>query len=514
MLRLASGELDARLDSSSRGDDIDALVVGLNMLADELRGLTEELEERVEQRTSQLATAHAELEHLALYDPLTNLANRTLLADRIRQAMLRADRGAEAPAVLVLDLDGFKAVNDSFGHLVGDELLVTLAGRLRAVVREGDTVARLGGDEFAVVVVDASDEQVLEIAERIGVAMAAPVVTGAQTCWVSASVGVRFGTRGQTGDTFLRDADTAMYAAKSRSRGGVSVFEPSMHAAALSRLRQADELRAALGSTDQLFVLYQPVIELATGRVAGAEALVRWAHPERGLLMPDVFVPLAEDSGLVAALDRFVLDAALVQVARWRSTVLGDHDFAVHVNVSPVELRAPRFAEGVLGRLDAHGVRTADVTVEITENQLLGEDVPTLQAMDMLRAAGVGIAIDDFGTGSSSLGYVRRSFVDTIKVDRSLVRGLDDTEAQHGVAAAVIGVVDAFGLQAVAEGVETAGEAASLLALGCRYGQGYHWSLPLTADALTPLLGREVRWWGPRPRPRRRDADPPRAALP
>ena len=491
VVQLAAGELSRRLEPSPASDEMDAVVVGLNMLAEELQALTEDLETRVDQRTQQLADARQKLERLALYDPLTGLANRTLLADRIRQAMVRADQGATPPSVLVLDLDGFKAVNDSFGHLVGDQLLVAVAGRLGNVVREGDTVARLGGDEFAIVAQDATPEQVLEIADRVQASMATPVQVGDQVCWIGASVGVRFGVRGQAADTFLRDADTAMYAVKSRARGGVSVFEPSMHQASLSRMRLADELRIALAS-GQLFVLYQPIVELATGRIAAVEALVRWRHPERGVLRPDAFVSVAEDTGLVAALDHWVLSAAAAQTAQWRRTVLGDEDFAVHVNLSPVELRAPRFAEGVLECLERHGVPATDVTVEITENQLLGEDVPTLQTMDTLRTAGVKVAIDDFGTGSSSLGYVRRSFVDTIKIDRSLVRGLDVDPQQHRVAAAILAVVEAFGLQAVAEGVETAGEAERLRALGCPFGQGYHWSAPRTAQEITDLLGAGV----------------------
>ena len=488
VVQLASGHLDARLEPSSASDDIDAVIVGLNMLAEELQALTVDLEERVGQRTRQLADAHEALERLALYDPLTGLANRTLLADRIGQALVRADQGATPPSVLVLDLDGFKAVNDSFGHLVGDQLLVAVAQRLRGVIREGDTVARLGGDEFAIVAEDAAPEQVLEIADRVQASMETPVQAGDQACWVGASIGVRFGVRGQSADALLRDADTAMYAVKSRMRGGVSVFEPSMHRTALSRMRLADELRVALTS-DQLRVVYQPIVELVSGQVRAVEALVRWRHPTRGLLRPDAFISVAEDTGLVAALDHWVLDTAVAQVAQWRSSVLGDREFAVHVNMSPVELRAPRFAEGVVECLARHGVRAEDLTVEITENQLLGEDVPTLQTMETLRAAGVGVAIDDFGTGTSSLGYVRRSFVDTIKVDRSLVRGLDVDPQQHRVTAAILAVIDAFGLQAVAEGVETDGEAAGLLAMGCPLAQGFHWSTARSAAEITALLG-------------------------
>jgi diguanylate cyclase (GGDEF)-like protein len=491
VVQLASGQLEARLAPSPAGDEVDAITVGLNMLAEELQGLTFDLEERVHERTQQLANAREALEHLALYDPLTGVANRALLAERIGQAMRRADRGASPPAVLVLDLDGFKTVNDSFGHPVGDQLLVAVAARLGDVVREGDTVARPGGDEFAVVIQDATSEQVLEIADRVQTSLSAPVRVGNQLCWVGASVGVCFGTRGQVPETLLRDADTAMYTAKARMRGGIRVFEPSMHRSALQRMQLADELRTAV-TDDQLAVHYQPIVELATGRVAGLEALVRWHHPERGLLSPDAFVSVAEDTGLITMLDHWVLDVAVAQVARWRATVLGDEDFTMHVNMAPLELRAPRFVDGVTECLTRHGVRSRDVVVEITENELLGEDLPTLQTLEALRTAGIGVAIDDFGTGSSSLGYVRQSFVETIKIDRSLVRDLDVEPRQHRVTAAILGVIEAFDLDAVAEGVETAGEAEALRALGCRYAQGFFWHRPLPADEITALIRARV----------------------
>jgi diguanylate cyclase len=483
VVTLAAGDLDARLVPSSAADEIDAVIVGLNMLAEELQALNSDFEKRVSERTQQLEDAQQQLERLALYDPLTGLANRTLLGNRIGQAMV----GARPPAVLLLDLDGFKAVNDSFGHSVGDMLLIEVARRLRSVTRHADTVSRLGGDEFALVVLDAANDNVLGVADRIRAALSSPVHVGGQSCWVSASIGVCFAEPGQDAGTLLRDADTAMYAAKTSARGSVAIYEPSMHAAALSRVRLADELRGALES-GELMVHYQPIVDLATGRTSGVEALVRWEHPIRGVLYPSEFIPVAEETGLLVALDRWVLDTAVAQLASWRATVLGGRVFGLHVNVSPVELRSPRFADGIVACLERHGVDPGDLTLEVTETQMMGEDAQTMLAMTALRAAGIGVAIDDFGTGCSSLSYVRREFVDVIKIDRSLITGLDTDPQQHRIAAAILAVVAAFGLAAVAEGVETAAQAEQLRLLGCRYGQGYHWGRPAAAATVTAHL--------------------------
>ncbi|MBA3907499.1 MAG: EAL domain-containing protein [Pseudonocardiales bacterium] len=487
VVQLASGRLRTRMDPSSASDEIDAVIVGINMLAEELEALNEDLEERVAERTQQLEMAQLQLERLALYDPLTDLANRTLLGDRIAQAMAGADRDHAPPAVIVLDLDGFKAVNDSFGHAVGDLLLVEVARRLRGVARRSDTVARLGGDEFALVILDATADQVLDVADRIKLALGAPVLAGDRSCWVSASIGVRFAARDETAGVLLRDADTAMYVAKARGRGDVQVYEPRMHTAALRRVRLADELRAAL-SSGELRLHYQPIVELATGHTTAVEALVRWQHPVRGLLSADDVIPVAEETGLIVAVDQWVLDAAGAQIAAWRTTESSAARLSVHVNISPITFRSPGFAEEVLVSLARRGVRAADVMLEVTETQMMGEDTQTMAAMDALQAAGVGVAIDDFGAGCSSLGYVRRQLVDVIKIDRSLVAGLDADPSQRRVAAALLAVVDAFGLTAVAEGVQTHAEAAQLRALGCRYGQGFLWggAVPAAELAIPP----------------------------
>lgn len=487
VVALASGRLETRMVPSPASDEVDAVVVGLNMLGEELQALTGDLEQRVAERTRELALAREELERLALHDGLTGLANRTLLAQRLEQALTRAAQGGTPPAVLVLDLDGFKAVNDGFGHIVGDQLLVAVAARLRAAVGDGDTVARLGGDEFAIVVEDPAPDGVLDLATKVQHAVAAPAYVDADTCVVGASIGVCFAVAGHTSATVLGDADTAMYAAKNQARGSVAVFESTMGRAAVTRTRLAEQLRWALTDRRQLSLVYQPIVELATGRVVAAEALLRWQHPTRGLLRPESFIGVAEDTGLVTALDRWALAVAATHMARWRSTVLGVEPFAIHVNMSPRGLRVPRFADDVVAVLANEGVPPGDVTVEITEDQMLSEDDASVQTITALRAAGVRVAIDDFGSGPSSLGYIRRSLVDTIKLDQSLVRAVDVNAQQHQVTAAVLAVIAAFDLTAVAEGIETAGEAARLRALGCRYGQGQHWSPPRSPDAVMDL---------------------------
>ncbi len=487
VVRLASGELSARLAPSPVRDDIDAMIIGLNMMAEELQALSTEFEARVAQRTGELEEARRELERLALYDPLTGLANRTLLAERLHASLEGAGLGFRPPTVLLLDLDGFKAVNDSFGHPVGDQLLVEVARRLRAVVRVDDTVARLGGDEFALLLAGTPVPDAVQVAWRIARSIAEPVRIGSHTCWVSASVGMRVAEPGDRPDILLRDADTAMYAAKARNRGTVVSFEPAMHAAAAARMDLTADLRCAV-SDNRLELRFQPIVELDGGRIDGVESLLRWRHPTRGLLTPTEFITTAEEGGLVTGLDQWVLDAGLGQLARWRRSVPAARALGMHVNISPVDLRAPRFAEGVVNRLAHHGVAGSDLTLEVTETQLLGEDPATAHALSVLRRAGIGVAIDDFGVGYSSLGYFRRLSADVVKIDRSLVAGIDTDLAQHRVAAAILAVIDAFGAVAIAEGVETEGQAAALRGLGCRFGQGFHLGRPMDAEALATRL--------------------------
>lgn len=487
VVRLAAGDLGARLEPTGNADSVEAVAVGLNMLAEELEVLYAGLEQHVAERTALLEQAQAKLRRLALQDSLTGLPNRTLFGDRIAQALARAERGARPPVVLMLDLDGFKLINDRLGHAGGDKVLVEVGRRLLAVARKTDTVSRFGGDEFAVLITDATPEDGLRIAQRALQELRRPLFVGDQVISSGASIGVCFGSPGQTADSLLRDADTAMYVGKGTGRNTVQVFQPAMHASALARIRIADELEIAL-ATDQLTVHYQPFVELATGKVVGAEALVRWQHPERGLVQPVEFIHIAEETGLIIQVGQVVAAEAIRQLAEWQAEHLLPQSFRLHINASPMEFRSSGFASDIRDTLHRWEVPATSLVLEITETGLMTDEAEIVDTLRELRATGVGMAIDDFGTGYSSISYLRWLPVDAIKIDQSLVRGIDTDAQQHRLVAAIVQLIDAVGLQAIAEGVETSAQAAKLRALGCAYGQGYHFSPPRPAEEMSTLL--------------------------
>ena len=486
IVQLASGDLTARLEPSPARDSVDAVITGINLLADELDTIYQTLEQRVAERTAELEQARSELERMALNDALTGLANRTLLGDRIRQASARAERGARPPCVLVLDLDEFKTINDGLGHGAGDQILVEVARRLMSSVRETDTVARLGGDEFAILMPDATEDDALRVAERALKELQAPVSIGNRAVWAGASIGLCFGMRGQSADHLLRDADTAMYAAKANGRGNIQVFRPDMHRAARERLQVASELGAAIAHRE-LELHYQPIVELATGRIVGAEALVRWDHPHRGLLLPADFITVAEDSGHIIELGHWVVRAALRQLGDW-SLRLPESLFQLHVNLSPVELRWPGAGEFIRDVLVENEVEPSRLALEISETGLMLGDVAGLETLLTLKELGVGIEIDDFGTGYSSISYLRRLPIDTVKLDQSLIRDVASDEQQVTFVGAILRLIESVGLRAIVEGIETDAQVQKVVELGCVYGQGHHFSEPVTADHLTRLL--------------------------
>lgn len=485
IVQLASGDLNARVEPSPARDAIDAVTIGINLLADELQDVYMQLEQRVADRTAALLQAQSDLRRLALSDPLTGLANRTLLGDRIEQAIARADQGGLPPAVLLLDLDGFKTINDSLGHAAGDAVLAEVARRLLKVSRPTDTVARLGGDEFALLMPDAVDDEALRVAGAALSALREPVTLPDLDVWPSASIGLRFGQRGQTAELLLRDADTAMYAAKANGRSNVQIYHPAMHFAVQQRLQLASELATAIGE-HQLILHYQPVVDLRDGAIIGVEALVRWNHPRRGLVLPADFVGVAEDNGIGLELGRWVMDTAVSQMAEWSGLV--SHDFVMHVNVSSAELRQAGLSQHVLALLRRHAVSPAALALEVSETGLMTGDVAGLDTLSQLRSMGVGIEIDDFGTGYSSISYLRDLPIETVKLDRALIADIETDDRQRRMAGAILQLIESVGLAAIVEGVETAGQLKCLTDLGYRMAQGFLFAPALEVAELSELL--------------------------
>lgn len=481
VVRLAAGELDARMVPSEKGDEIDAVITGVNLLAEELDHIYSDLEQRVADRTATLRRTQAQLEQITKTDSLTGLANRTLLAERVQEALLDSAENGRALAVLVLDLDSFKAINDTLGHSAGDAVLVEVAGRLRSAVRTGDTVARLGGDEFAVVITDAREEDVLDIAQRTLVLLQDGVCVGTETVWARASIGVCIAGPGYQAEALMRDADIAMYEAKALGRNNIQLFDPSMLDAVRERSRISTELRSAV-TGGELALWYQPVVELASGRVVGLEALLRWHHPVRGIIMPDSFIPLAEETGLILDVGRWVLHEGIGQMRRWKDTDPALMDVPVHINLSAIELLRVDLLEDIKDTLDGHGIDPSRLVLEITETVLMSRGTVEAQVLGVLRDMGVGLQIDDFGTGYSSISYLRTLPADTVKVDHSLIQDIGTDPQQQEFVAAILQLISAAGLKAIVEGIETAEQAAQLQAMGCLYGQGYFYGRPLPQE--------------------------------
>jgi diguanylate cyclase (GGDEF)-like protein/PAS domain S-box-containing protein len=425
------------------------------------------------------------LVHQATHDHLTGLANRTLLRDRLQSALARAaehDR-SEPPAVLYVDLDGFKYVNDSLGHDAGDELLREVARRMTTVVRPDDTVARLGGDEFAVLL-DGSSSAVAA-AERIAAVLADPISLPNGRISLSASIGIARGGPSSTPASMLREADTAMYRAKSAGRGHWVEYEPSMRDAAIRRLQMENELRLAL-TCGQLRLEYQPVVSVDDGDVVGFEALLRWRHPELGEVGPDEFVPVAEEIGIIDEIGRWVLTEACAQAATWRSR-FGEH-LSMAVNVSGRQLESGDLDVDVRHALAQSGLDAGALVLEVTETALISDDATALEAVRRLRALGVGLAVDDFGTGYSSLTHLQQYPVDLLKIDRSFVAELASADDEPDLVRGLVDLAKVLGLQTVAEGVETEEQLERLRELGCDMVQGYLFARPLPAPAAELLL--------------------------
>ncbi|MFG1606675.1 putative bifunctional diguanylate cyclase/phosphodiesterase [Actinoplanes sp. NPDC049265] len=427
----------------------------------------------------------AELEHLALHDPLTGLANRarfgTVLAERL-DAHLPA-------AVLLIDVDDFKMVNDTMGHALGDQLLYEVAQRLRHGSRaETDLPARLGGDEFAVLLSADDAEYAEQAAARILDLLSAPFAVGEHQLLAQASIGVALAGAGDSADEVLRNADIAMYAAKDAGKAEWARFEPRMRADVVNHARLGSELHNAI-IRHELFLLYQPVFDLVTGRMSGAEALVRWRHPERGFVPPIDFIPVAERSGLIIALGRFVLREACAQLARWHSELGPAAIRSINVNVAARQLRDAGFVGEVAAALRDFGLQPGNLVLEVTESSVL-DGRRVRESLEALHAMGVRLALDDFGTGQSSLSLLRAFPVDVLKLDKSFVDGISEgsDRGRLAVAAAVAQLAEYLQLSAVAEGIETEAQAARLREMGYRLGQGFHLARPLPPAEAAALM--------------------------
>jgi diguanylate cyclase (GGDEF)-like protein len=433
----------------------------------------------LEQSLAELSRLKEQLRYQAYHDPLTALANRSLFLERVDERL--ADGSvAGIPVVMFLDLDDFKVVNDTFGHAAGDRLLADVADRLRSVLRTGDLAARLGGDEFAVLLEDAVDlRHSLTVGTRVIDALRVPFPVAGEETTVGASIGLAAGRVGiERADDLLRNADVAMYQAKSSGKNRVAVFEPMMHEAILARSQLSAELSRSVAQGD-LQVDFQPILELGSARIVWFEALVRWRHPARGLVGPEAFIALAEETGIILPLGRWVLAEACREAARWATIEGLDLAPGVTVNLSAQQLQDETFVDELRAILTATGLAPSHLVLEMTETVLFRDTSTTIARLEAIRDLGVKIAIDDFGTGYSSLGYLRRFHVDILKIAREFI-GAPDSE-EWAFAAAILALGRTLGLTVVAEGIEEPRQLARLRALGCEFGQGFLFARPQDA---------------------------------
>jgi diguanylate cyclase (GGDEF)-like protein/PAS domain S-box-containing protein len=432
-------------------------------------------------------TLEEHLRHQALHDPLTGLGNRALFQDRVAHGLQRAERTNSEVAVIFLDLDNFKEINDSLGHAAGDAVLVQTANRLRTCLRDSDTAARFGGDEFAILLEQCRGEgEVMDVATRISAALSRPLTVEGKDANLGASIGIARAQPQQTADEVLRNADVAMYHAKSRGKACAVLYESGMHAAVLDRIEMQADLRKAL-ERSELSLVYQPIVELGTQQIIGAEALVRWNHPYRGMVSPMDFIPIAEETGLIVDIGRWVLEQACSDATRWPVSP-GQQPATITVNLSARQMVDGNFVDIVAQTLASTKLDADRLVLELTESMLVGRNNDTLALLHRIRALGVRLAIDDFGTGYSSLGYLSQYPLDVLKIDRSFVQGMDHGPNGRALASAVVALGRSLKLKVVAEGIERAEQEWDLRNLGCEYGQGYLYSKPITAYQLNDLL--------------------------
>ncbi|MEW5783308.1 MAG: EAL domain-containing protein [Pseudomonadota bacterium] len=441
----------------------------------------------VGQRAREREATLARIEHLARHDALTGLENRYSLLIRLDQAMATARRNESKLAVMLIDMDRFKNINDTLGHQVGDQMLVEVARRLKAEVRESDIVARLGGDEFVVVLTAiAASGDALAAGNKLLAVLAEPYRVDGQSLHSTPSIGVSlFPDNARNARELLSTADTAMYRAKAEGRNQLAFFTPELAEAAHHRLEIERELRHALASNG-LTVVFQPQVEARSGRVHAFEALVRWPHPQRGWISPEDFIPVAEETGLIEAVGEWVLEQACAQVVAWRAA--GFVGIRVAVNLSARQLAATTLVDRVWAIMERHAIAPGEIEIEVTESVVMADAEKAIERLQGLRALGLKIAIDDFGTGYSSLAYLKRLPLDVLKIDRAFVADIEHDGNDAAICAATIALAKSLGLAVVAEGVETEGQRAYLVGLGCDYLQGYLFARPGPAGVFTAML--------------------------
>ena len=472
------------------GGDIHLEAAAVNLLDDPgVRGIVLTIRDITERKGLE-----ERLRHQAFHHPLTGLPNRALFRDRLQHTLANASRSGVPIAVLLIDIDRFKVINDTLGHSAGDTVLLQVAHRLSAVLRSGDTAAHIGGDEFAILLANADDATAMLVADRLFHALRAPVDAEGSEFFISISVGLAVCTGdGDVGpdnqvDSILGRADVAMYAAKFNGRGRMERYEPAMHELALHRLRLGGELRGA-AERQEFFLLYQPVVSLSTGVIEGVEALVRWRHPDRGVVPPLEFIAAAEETGMIVPIGTWILETACREAQSW-PTRDGGPPLSVAVNVSGRQIREPDFAETVLRALAVTGMDPRRLVLEVTESVLVEDIEAAREQFGTVRSRGVRIAMDDFGAGYSSLGYLRALPLDIIKIDRMFVAGLGVSEDDRELTLALVHLLRTTSVRIVAEGIETVEQLDCVRGLGIEAAQGYLFSRPIEATALLDLTAR------------------------
>ena len=449
-----------------------------------------------ERISSQLKESKEHFRHAAFHDTLTNLPNRALLAENLKFVIERAKQHEDYQfAVLFLDLDRFKNVNDSLGHSIGDQLLIAMARRLESCTREADMVARLGGDEFAVLLDGIPDQnEAARMGQRIQEKLQSPFNLSGHEVFTTTSIGIALSSTGYDHpENMLRDADTAMYRAKAKGKACYEIFDKGMHTHAVYLLQMENDLRRAI-EREELRVHYQPIVSLDSGQLAGFEALVRWQHPERGFINPSDFIPLAEDTGLIVPLGLWVLRRACEQLGQWQWQSAANRSLFMSVNLSGKQVARPKLVSEIRQVLEETRIDPKYLKLEITESAVMENAETAVQLLRRLKALGVQLSIDDFGTGYSSLGYLHRFPVNTLKVDRSFVGRIGEAAENIEIVRTIISLAENMGMEVVAEGVETLSQLAQLRKLNCQYGQGYLFSRPVDAESVSTWISRKPHW--------------------